>query len=214
MEMSGCRGPVHAGDSAAPVARRATDPHPRITAPRFNSRARGGFTLIELIAVLIIIAFASALAVPAFRSFVEPDDMTKATRRIEALFRLARDSAVHSGAPVTVVIDSVSSKVWFDVPSMPDLDAAFADTTVTARGSRSRSFGLSALRTSTSAADHVVPGESLELPESIRLAVTRARARFEFGPSGAAFPDTLFLRSTLGDRMITVDRWTGDILVF
>jgi hypothetical protein len=44
--------------------------------------------------------------------------------------------------------------------------------------------------------------------------VTRARARFEFSPSGASFPDTLFLRWTLGERMITVHRWTGDILVF
>lgn len=177
---------------------------------------RSGFTLIELVAVLMILAFASALAVPAFRSFVEPDDMTKATRRIEALFRMARDSAVHSGAPVTVVIDSVSTMVWFDVPELPDLDAAFADTSTAPPGTRSRRMSVTAARTGPgqAAADHVVPGESLGLPESITLAVTRARARFEFGPSGAAFADTLFLRSTMGDRMITVDRWTGDILVF
>jgi hypothetical protein len=64
------------------------------------------------------------------------------------------------------------------------------------------------------AADHVVEGEELGLPESVTLGVTRARARFEFSPSGASFPDTLFLRWTLGERMITVHRWTGDILVF
>jgi Tfp pilus assembly protein FimT len=164
-------------------------------------------------AVLLILAFASALAVPAFRKFVEEDDMTKATRRIEALFRVARDSAVRSGWPVTVVIDSVSSKVWLDVAQPVSLDSAYAEPGVHA-ANRSVTMGSSRLRSGVAAADHVVEGEDLGLPESVSLEVTRARARFEFAPSGASFPDTLLLSWTMGQRMITVHRWTGDILVF
>jgi prepilin-type N-terminal cleavage/methylation domain-containing protein len=161
-------------------------------------RLRPGFTLLEIMAVLLILAFASALAVPAFRKFVEEDDMTKATRRIEALFRVARDSAVRSGWPVTVVIDSAYAQPG----------------SATMRANRSVTMGSGRLRTGLAAADHVVQGEDLDLPETVTLGVTRARARFEFAPSGASFPDTLFLRWSTGERMITVHRWTGDILVF
>jgi prepilin-type N-terminal cleavage/methylation domain-containing protein len=176
---------------------------------------RPGFTLLEIMAVLLILAFASALAVPAFRKFVEEDDMTKATRRIEALFRVARDSAVRSGWPVTVVIDSVSGKVWLDVASPVSIDSAYAQPgSATMRANRSVTMGSGRLRTGLAAADHVVQGEDLDLPETVTLGVTRARARFEFAPSGASFPDTLFLRWSTGERMITVHRWTGDILVF
>jgi prepilin-type N-terminal cleavage/methylation domain-containing protein len=178
-----------------------------------GARARAGFTLLEIMAVLVIIAFASALAVPAFRKFVNEDDMTKATRRIEALFRVARDSAVRSGTPVTVVIDSVSNKVWFDVATPAVLDSEYAQPGEASSSNRSVTMGRGP-RLSVSAADHVVPGEDLGLPESVTLQVTRARARFEFAPSGAAFPDTLFLRWTLGERAITVHRWTGDVLVY
>jgi prepilin-type N-terminal cleavage/methylation domain-containing protein len=179
-------------------------------------RPRAGFTLLEIMAVLLILAFASALAVPAFRKFVEEDDMTKATRRIETLFRVARDSAVRSGWPVTVVIDSVSSKVWLDVASPVAIDSAYArpGESATMRANRSVTMGTGRRLTGVAAADHVVKGEDLELPETVTLGVTRARARFEFAPSGASFPDTLFLRSTMAERMITVHRWTGDTLVF
>lgn len=176
-------------------------------------RTRAGFTLLEIMAVLVIIAFASVLAVPAFRKFVDEDDMTKATRRIEALFRMARDSAVRSGMPVTVVIDSVSTKVWFDVATPVALDSAYAPSGQPTPANRSVTMGRGQ-RLGGASADHIVPGQELGLPESVTLQITRARARFEFAPSGAAFPDTLFLRWTLGDRAITVHRWTGDVLVF
>jgi prepilin-type N-terminal cleavage/methylation domain-containing protein len=186
----------------------------RHRAVALRMRSRKGFTLLEIMAVLVIFAFASALAVPAFRKFVEEDDMTKATRRMEALFRIARDSAVRSGVPVTVVIDSVSSKVWFDVATQVSPDSAYAQPGVLVPANRSVRMGSGRMRAGVAAADHVVVGEDLGLPESVTLGVTRARARFEFSPSGASFPDTLFLRWTLGERMITVHRWTGDILVF
>jgi len=177
-------------------------------------RSRGGFTLIEIIAVLMILAFASAVAVPAFRKFVEEDDLTEATRRIEALFRMARDSAVRSGVPVTVVIDSVSGKVWFDVAASPAIDSAWAEPAVPTPTRRSVTMGSSSWRTIAGSADHVVPGDDLGLPASITLGVHRARARFEFAPSGASFPDTLVLRWMKGERSITVQRWTGDAIVF
>jgi len=60
-------------------------------------RSRAGITLLELVAALLIISLAVGVAVPAFLSLGRTDDLTAATRRVETLFRLARDSAISSG---------------------------------------------------------------------------------------------------------------------
>ena len=75
-------------------------------------RARGGFTLIEVVVVLLILAVATAVTVPAFRGDPVEDDITAAVRTLDNLFGLARDSAIRSGRDVTVVIDSTTSHVW------------------------------------------------------------------------------------------------------
>ena len=88
----------------------------RTIRPGFTRRgfAHCGFTLIEVVMALFIVSLAVAGAVPAYRSLGEVDDLTQATRRVETLFRLARDSAIRSGLPVTVVIDSIDGLVWID----------------------------------------------------------------------------------------------------
>jgi prepilin-type N-terminal cleavage/methylation domain-containing protein len=161
-----------------------------------RARAAAGFTLLEIMVVFVIVALATSLAVPAWRRWFEEDDMTLATRRIEALFRLARDSAIRSGSPVTVVIDSISGTVWLDAPK----PTAIADSAYAPAPSMSSASGLPA-----------ETGTSLELPGSVKLELAQARARFEFAPSGAAFADSLVLRTPLAARLITVHPWTGDV---
>ncbi|MEX1181765.1 MAG: GspH/FimT family protein [Gemmatimonadota bacterium] len=74
--------------------------------------ARGGFTLIELVVVLLIVAVATAVTVPALLSEPVETELDAATHRIQDLFRIARDSAVRAGVPVTVTIDSATGAVW------------------------------------------------------------------------------------------------------
>jgi prepilin-type N-terminal cleavage/methylation domain-containing protein len=170
---------------------------------------RRGFTLVEVVVVLGILALVAAFTVPAFLRDVEPDDMTRAERRVEALFRLARDSAIRGGVPVTVVIDSVSGRVWLDVPPSPSVIDSLTDL-ATIAGVGTIGVGTRISLGGKTRDEAVDVGESLELPQSIRLHLSRARARFTFSPGGSAFADSLVLFGRSDSVLVTVDPWTAD----
>lgn len=140
---------------------------------------RPGFTLIEVVVVLLIMTVATALTVPAFLAEPEEDDMTRVVRQLDALFGLARDSAVRGGMPVTVMIDSATSHVWMLVGST----------------------------------DPAAAGDTLDLPAGVRLQLTKTRATFSFVPHGAVFADSVRVRTTTLDRLVTIDPWTGHAVV-
>jgi hypothetical protein len=163
---------------------------------------------------LTIIALAVGVAVPAFLSLGRKDDLTVASQRVQTLFRLARDSAISSGLPVTVVIDSVSELVWIDAPkriqlgSQPGPEAPvslFDDVTDAAD---------LALLGGQEVLEALVPGRPIGLPDGVRMELPRARARFTFEPTGAALADTLVLSGAFGVRAVTIDAWTGDVRVY
>ncbi|MEX0892848.1 MAG: GspH/FimT family pseudopilin [Gemmatimonadota bacterium] len=171
-------------------------------------RGRSGFTLVEMVVVLLILAVVAAATVPALRSEMAPDDdLTAAVRTFEAVFRLARDSAARGAAPVTVVLDSATHHVWFVVPPRP---GGVDDTELAA--APERMARVAPVRRGTPSAFE--PGAALELPASVRLELTRARARFTLTPHGLALGDSLVLRSGTRSVLLTLDPWTGDVLAF
>jgi prepilin-type N-terminal cleavage/methylation domain-containing protein len=161
--------------------------------PRPRSGNRPAFTLVELTVVLIILAVMGVVAVPAFRRFVEPDDLTVAIQRVDALFKIARDSAVNSATPVTVWIDSATSNIW--------LVSALEDTAA-----------IDSLREKRAGELAITPGEPMPLPSSVHIELTKARARFRFGTSGGVFADSLVLRTVSDSLLITLNPWTGDVV--
>ena len=172
-----------------------------------------GFTLIEVTVALFIISLAVAIAVPAFRSLGEVDDITQATRRVETLFRFARDSAIRSGLPVTVVIDSVDGLVWIDTREPLGLSSAEVRDALAYPDYAPEPDVLSAFVRGQNDDEFLEPGSPIGLPSTIRMELPRARARFTFEPTGAALADTLLLSGPLATRVITVDPWTGDVIV-
>lgn len=156
-------------------------------------RSRDGFTLVEVFVVLIILGVMAAVIIPAFRTPPAEDDLTAATHQIESLLKLARDSAVHASSPMTLVIDSATARAW--------LVGSFT--------------GISEAQTEIHASDLLAGlqlGSEIGLPAGVRIQLSKTRARFTFGEGGAAFADSLELRSVYGNRLITVDPWTGDII--
>jgi prepilin-type N-terminal cleavage/methylation domain-containing protein len=164
-------------------------------------RRNPGFTLIEIVVVLLIVAVATAFALPNFLAPRDDDDLTAAARRIDTLFRLARDSAARSGVAMAVAIDSASGAVWLLPERVEEIEPEPFSTRrpTPPAGTTRRSSGFDA-------------GESLELPATVKLELGTARARFLFTPSGAAWGDTLVLRTTMRAMTITLDPWTGDAI--
>ena len=175
--------------------------------------ATSGFTLIELVTALLILSLAVAVAVPAFRSLGEADDLTVATRRVETLFRLARDSAIRSGLPITVVIDSVDGLVWIDTRESLGLGSAEVREALAYPDYAPEPSMLGRLGQGQDDDELLEPGSPIGLPRTVRMELPRARARFTFEPTGAALADTLLLTSSSETRAISVDPWTGDMRV-
>jgi len=165
------------------------------------------------VTALLIISIAVGVAVPAFLNLGRTDDLTAATRRVHTLFRLARASAIRSGLPVAVVIDSVTGLVWVDTPRPIQLGSrAGGQAPVSLFDQRDPSTAL-ALLGGQAALEALEPGQPLGLPRGVRMELPRARARFTFQPTGAALADTLLLAGPFGVRAVTIDAWTGDVRV-
>ena len=112
---------------------------------------------------------------------------------MQTLFRLARDSAISSGLPVTVVIDSVSELVWIDTPKRIQLgsqDLPEAEFSLFEEVDSIANLALLGGRRSWRLSIRARP---LGLPDGVRMELPRARARFTFEPTGAALADTLLL---------------------
>jgi prepilin-type N-terminal cleavage/methylation domain-containing protein len=61
------------------------------------TRSRGGFTLIEMMIVVVLIGVVSSMAVSSFSSFVGDQDLTSSARSVESMFSLARSESIRSG---------------------------------------------------------------------------------------------------------------------
>lgn len=63
--------------------------------PRVSER---GFSLLELLVVIIIMGVISALALPSFSKFLENIEMRKSIRSLSSILRFARSRAIQEGA--------------------------------------------------------------------------------------------------------------------
>ena len=73
-----------------------------------------GFTLIEMIVVLIVIAVIAGLTAPAMMRAVSASEDTSDAAALVALFRGARREAIERGTTVTVVLDPAEARYRAD----------------------------------------------------------------------------------------------------
>ena len=72
---------------------------------------RGGFTLVEMTMVLLIIALGTALVVPLIEGGFEAREVRRAARQIASTMHFCRGEAVALGQPQELVLDSLQNSV-------------------------------------------------------------------------------------------------------
>ena len=79
-----------------------------------SARRRRGFTLIEMIVVLIVIAIIAGLTAPALVRLGGTSEDTSDAAPLAALFRGARREAIERATTVTVVLDPAAARYRAD----------------------------------------------------------------------------------------------------
>jgi Tfp pilus assembly protein FimT len=82
------------------------------TGPRSEAPRAGAFTLLELIAVLVLISTVLAIAAPSLRGFVHGRQTADTAARLLALTHLARSRAVSRGCIHRLNIDVEAGTYW------------------------------------------------------------------------------------------------------
>ena len=76
-----------------------------------SPRPTSGFTLLEMMVVLVIVAIGSALVVPMVEGGYESREVRRAARQIAATMHYCRGEAVALGQPQELVIDAVENSI-------------------------------------------------------------------------------------------------------
>lgn len=75
---------------------------------------RGGFTLVEVVVVMALMALMTAVAVPAFRGLSPDNALTGVAEEWASVLRHARTTALTRSIPVMVLLDPESGGYWIE----------------------------------------------------------------------------------------------------
>ncbi len=87
---------------------------------------QSGFSLIELIIVVVLLGILASFAVPSYREFVQNSQIKTAAEGIAAGFQIARGEAVSRNASVQLELVAGSSSAWNVCPEPTPAGACVA----------------------------------------------------------------------------------------
>jgi prepilin-type N-terminal cleavage/methylation domain-containing protein len=82
---------------------------------RGAARGSGGFTLLELVLVLVLVGVVMAIAAPSLREFISGRKSADAAAQVLALSRYAGTQAAATGLPYRFNLDCAIQKYWLSV---------------------------------------------------------------------------------------------------
>ncbi len=87
-----------------------------------------GFTLVEIVTVLVILGITAAAVVPALSRVAPDDELTRATRRLEKVLASSQGAALERAATVEVAFVPESNRYWTWLNDSTALDSGFVST--------------------------------------------------------------------------------------
>lgn len=76
---------------------------------RMKARSLQGVTLVELLIVMSIIVLLATLTLPSFRSMLQDQKVTQATRMVQTMIESAKSRAIANGRPVSVIFERITT---------------------------------------------------------------------------------------------------------
>lgn len=85
---------------------------------------RGGFTLLEVLVVMLIVGIMAALGMPALQEMIHRSRMEGTARDLAVLVQRARLESIQQGVPTVLLIDTTNHRVrtWVDNDADAELD--------------------------------------------------------------------------------------------
>lgn len=88
----------------------------------FSTQSTGGFTLIELIMVMVVLTAVMTIVAPSLNKFFRGTIINDEARRILGVTQLARQEAISTGMPMQVWFDLENQ--WFGIRELSGLSAS------------------------------------------------------------------------------------------
>ena len=190
-----------------------------------------GFTLIEVLIVLALIAILSSIAMPSLRGFAVSTRLKSTAHAIRDMLNFARDMAITERAGYLVVFDLTSNRYW--LASSETFNLAAPSIPVTASLSSVQPAQQSTTDQGTTTFQRTIPSRTnaiLGIPQkpghNVSLVHMITSHNFQtvqidtgvdyiyFSPTGSSEEAALYIQDQRGQAMsITVENATGRVRV-
>ena len=161
---------------------------------------RRGFTLVELMVVVLVIGVILGISVPTFRSILKKAPLEQAISEVEAKCRNARSKAILKNRVIEVYLNEIENIVALNT---------------TARAVTETRFGPSMENRVVEDGEEL---ERVELEADLQIITPRdeefnGELTLRFYPNGTAEPVELRVFGETGSYILTVDQVTGHTTV-
>lgn len=90
------------------------------------TRNSKGYTLIELIVVMVLVGLTLTLTIPRFRYALLTDDLKTTTRKMIGMINNLRNEAIREQRDYILRFDLGSNRLWVDSPALTDQERMMA----------------------------------------------------------------------------------------
>lgn len=194
-----------------------------------NPPTSKGFTLIEVMIVLALIAILSSIAMPSLRGFAASTRLKSTARAIQDILNFARDMAITERAAYLVVFDLSSNRYWLASnetfnPADPSTPVKTNPSSVQSALPSTADQATTVLQPSIPSRTNAVLGIAQKPGHDVRLARLITNHNFQtveidtgvdyiyFSPTGSSEDSVLYIQDQRGQAMsIVVENATGRI---